>query len=193
MLAIQEYINLFPNIKKANKHLAEDLHIRVKRQELLVPIDELEEAASEIAIGIGAPEVVYIYNYHPTKSPRGNSIVEECNGLILNKDAEIVSVSFPRIYSASEKCAPEMEWERARAELRADGTLVVIFNYKDKWFIQTKTDVHAVEPMKKYKISIRIGVITVLDAMFEDKRGPFYPFENCGNRDLCYVFEFVSP
>lgn len=185
MLAIQEYISLFPNIEKANEHLAEDLHIRVKKEFILVPDD------SDLEMGVS--ELVYLYNYHPTKSPRGNSIVEECNGLILNNKAEIVSMSFPRIYSASEKWAPEMEWKKSRAELQADGVLVVVFNYKGKWHIQTKTNVHAVENMKMYNISIRIGVVTILDTMFEDKRGPFYPFENCGNEDLCYAFEFVSP
>lgn len=184
MLAIQEYINLFPDIEKANEHLTEDLHIRIKKQELLLP---------DNVVAVGIPEDVYLYNYHPVKSPHGNSIVEECNGLILNKDAEVVSMSFPRIYTMSEKCAPEMEWNRARAELQADGVLVVVFNYKNKWHIQTKTDVHAVEPMVSYNISIRVGAMTVLDTMFEDKRGPFYPFEKCDMPNFCYVFEFVSP
>lgn len=185
MLAIQEYISLFPNIEKANKHLTENLYIRIKKESLLVP--------ESIPSGQSCDETVYLYNYHPTKSPRDNSIVEECNGLILNTDAEIVSMLFPRIYSIHEKHAPEMEWERARAELQADGVLVVVFNYKDKWHIQTRTSVRAVESMKVHNISICTGAISILDAMFEDKKGPFYPFEKCDEKNFCYVFELVSP
>jgi len=185
MLAIQEYISLFPDIEKANEHLTEDLHIRIKKQGLLLP---------DSVVTVGVLEDVYLYNYHPVKSPRGNSIVEECNGLILNDRAEIVSMSFPRLYNMGEQGAPEMEWDHhARAELQADGVLVVVFNYKGKWHLQTKIDVHAVGNMSEHRISIRVGAMTVLNTMFEDERGPFYPFEKCDEENLCYVFEFVSP
>lgn len=193
MLAIQEYISLFDNIETANRYLTKKLHIRIKEEELLIPIDEAEESADEVSIGIGVPEIVYLYNYHPTKSPRNNSIVEEANGLILNQKAEIVSMSFRRIYSLNESCAPEIDWNSTVAEMHEDGTLVVIFRYKGRWFIQTKRDVHAVESMKTYNISIRVAALAILGVMFEEKRGPFYPLENCGNFDLCYAFEFVSP
>lgn len=193
MLAIQEYISLFDNIETANKYLTKKLHIRVKTEELLISANGAEKPADGVGISISVPEIVYLYNYHPTKSPRNNSIVEEANGLILNQKAEVVSMSFRRLYSLNESCAEDIDWNSAVAEIHEDGALVVIFRYKGKWFIQTKTDVHAVESMKTYNISIQVAVMAILGTMFEEKRGPFYPFESYGNFNLCYAFEFVSP
>jgi hypothetical protein len=178
MLAIQEYISLFSDIREANHHLTVKLGIHI--------YEDLLQA------GNTAMENVYIYN-SSSKSPLEDPITQEANGLILNGSGEIVSMGFKRFYNAHKPYAAKIEYGRedAKAQLMDDGTLIVIFYYKGNWFIQTKQRANGDQVMRGSQITIRIAVTEVLKAMFKNR--PFAPFDDYPNRDMCYIFEYVSP
>jgi len=176
MLAIQEFIGLFDNVREANHHLTKNLHIKIYRDAL--------------QIGTTALEDVYIYN-KSAKSPPGDPIVQEANGLILNQKAEIVSMGFKNFYNIGKPHAAKMSWSNTKAQVMDDGSLVVIYYYKGSWNIQTKYYANANETMRNSQISFRIAVVETLKVMFGNR--PYAPFDNYPNRDMCYVFEYVSP
>lgn len=176
MLAIQEFVSLFDSIRDANHYLTENLHLKIYKDIL--------------QIGTTALEDVYIYN-KSTKSPPEDAIVQEANGLILNNKGEIVSMGFKNIYNVGKSYAAKIDYKNAEALLMDDGSLVVIYHYKGQWNIQTKYYANANETMRNSQITFRTAVTEVLKAMFNNR--PFAPFDNYPNRDMCYVFEYVSP
>ena len=179
MLKIQEYISLFKDIEEANRHLSSNLNIRVSKGSIWT-MDSMEN--------------LYLYNYHPKKSPKNNPITKEANGLILNKDNEIVSFPFKRFYDIDHPCADTMSDNGAYAQVMEDGYLVVIFYYKGYWNIQTEFAINATEPVYVNKIQsrMRYRVMDVLQKKFGIEE-PYLPFKKYPSEDICYVFEYVSP
>jgi len=179
MLKIQEYISLFKDIEEANHYLNSNLNIKVSKSSIW----------AENGI-----EKLYLYNYHPKKSPKDNPITKEANGLILNKNNEIVSFSFERFYDIDHPCADTLDDNGAYAQIMEDGHLVVIFYYKGYWNIQTEFTINATEPvyMNEARSRIRHRVIDVLQKKLEAE-DPYLPFKEYPSEDICYVFEYVSP
>ncbi len=175
-LAIQEYIGLFSDIREANYHLTGKLHIQIRKD--------------TVQIGTVALEDVFIYN-KGAQSPPEDPIVQEANGLILNEKGEIVSMGFKNFYNIHKPYAAKIRWDSAKAQLMDDGTLAVIYYYKGDWNIQTKHRANADQPMRGSSITIRMAVTEVLRVVYGGR--PFMPFDNFPNRDMCYVFEYVSP
>ena len=175
-LAIQEYIGLFDDIREANHHLTRKLGIDIRKDLLQTGSTALED--------------VFIYNAGG-KSPPEDLIVQEANGLILNTNGDIVSMGFKRFYNVHKSHAALISWKNAKAQLMDDGTLVVIYYYKGNWNIQTKERVNGDQSMRDSKITIRLAVTEVFKAMFNNR--PFSPFDGFPNKDMCYVFEYVSP
>jgi len=179
MLKIQEYISLFSNIEEANRYLKSNLGIQ-SREGSIWTADSMDH--------------LYIYNYHPRKSPKHNPIVKEANGLILNKNNEVVSFPFRRFYDIDHPNADVLDDNGARAKIMENGLLVVIFYYKGYWNVQSEFSVNATETIdcNGFKSRLRYRVIDVLQNKFGIEK-PFSPFENYPTEDVCYVFEYVSP
>ena len=177
MLKIQEYIGLFGSISEANHYLATNLHLDIYEDILQIDNYEMED--------------VYVYN-RTVKSPKNDPIVQEANGLILNEKAEIVSMPFKRMFTPSDPQAKSIDWENAKAQMRYDGTLVVLYNYKGNWFLQTKYRANADVKMRNSQVSVRMAVIEILKTMF-NQLTPYAPFSNYPCKDLCYIFELLSP
>jgi RNA ligase len=73
-------------------------------------------------------------------SPKFNPVVEECRGLILSlPDFEIISRPFDRFFNYGED--PERQnyfnWANSIVFEKRDGTLIHVYNYKNKWYAGT--------------------------------------------------------
>ena len=173
-LEIQKYIAKFPDILTANLHLRNKLGLKIKKDRLLLTTHQ--------------EETVYIYNYHLINSPKDHPIVKEARALILDEKANVVSFSFQRFFNYGEPEAADIDWGSSVAETKHDGTLIVIYNHRGKWFIQTRQSAMADGPVGvSGLLTYRQAVTAVLDS--KNPGDPFKGMNDC----CCYAFEFVSP
>jgi hypothetical protein len=179
LLQIQKFLKGYGDPDKAR----ESLKLRFK-------IDITEDY---LEFKDGSIEPVWIYNYDPIRSRGTNVIENEARGLILNKDHDVVSLSFKRFFNAHEQHACDIDWATARAERKADGSLVTIYSYKGEYFISTRNSAMASGRLPAYEeFSFGSAILEYLEGRFEGN--PFAPFEKHNNGEkYCWVFEFVSP
>ena len=79
-----------------------------------------------------------ILNYSQINSPKLNEIVRECRGLCLNsKTGDLIGRGFRRFFNLNETQEP-FDWSDFTCFEKVDGSLVLIYYYKDKWHLQTR-------------------------------------------------------
>lgn len=75
------------------------------------------------------------------KSPKTNEIVRHSRGTILEKDTwKLVGCPFIRFFNWGEGSPEEMEsfrWDECYINEKVDGSLIIMYNYKDEWHINT--------------------------------------------------------
>ena len=85
-------------------------------------------------------EGLYVLNYSQIDSPKTDPIVMECRGLILDDEFNVVSRSFSRFFNLGE--APEtqkgLDWNKASIFSKVDGSLIKLYNWKNKWYFSTR-------------------------------------------------------
>jgi hypothetical protein len=179
LLQIQKFLKGYGDPDKAR----ESLKLRFK-------IDITED---HLEFRDGSTEPVWIYNYDSVRSRGTNVIENEARGLILNKDHDVISLSFKRFFNLHEQCACDIDWVTARAERKADGSLVTIYSYKGEYFISTRNSAMASGRLPAYEeFSFRSAILEYLEGRFEGN--PFVPFKKYNQSEkYCWVFEFVSP
>jgi len=100
----------------------------------------------------------------------------------------VISFSFPRFFNYRENPEDIIDWETARAEVKHDGSLIVIYNHRGNWFIQTRQSANAEGTLNGNNyITYNKAVVSLLEQ--KCKNNPFEYFRD----HYCYVFEFVSP
>lgn len=86
-------------------------------------------------------EPLVILNYDQIESPKTNSIVRECRGLTLEMNTwNIVSRSFFRFYNYGEVLDElgNFNFTNFHTLSKEDGSLCNIYNYKNKWYANTR-------------------------------------------------------
>lgn len=101
----------------------------------------LEKLTTQLGISVKYVDDLIVLNYNQIESPKTHPIVMECRSLILEaKTLKVVSRSFDRFFNYGEalNVTPEIDWSRAVAYEKVDGSLIKIYNHKGKWYISTK-------------------------------------------------------
>ena len=74
------------------------------------------------------------FKYDQINSPMADPIVQSARGIVLNTDDwSIVSWPFEKFWNHGEPLAARIEWETARVQEKADGSLIQLYHYDDKW------------------------------------------------------------
>jgi len=179
-LEIQDFLKGFQSIDLANSQLALKYDINVTKSFLLPS-------------GGMSMETVWIYNYDMIKARGDLNIENEARALILDQNADIVSMSFKRFFNAHEQYASKIDWDSAIAEFKHDGSLIVIYEHKGRFYIQTRKTptANGVIHNSTTNMTYEEAVINILKEKFNN---PFKPFRDTNEDErLCWVFEFVSP
>ena len=85
------------------------------------------------------PELdLYILDYSQKDSPRFNPIVDECRGLVIDGNYDLVSKGFSRFYNLGE--GPDViDWSQpVHVTTKQDGSMIHTFHHKDQWFVNTR-------------------------------------------------------
>lgn len=179
MLDIQKYIKKFKSVEEANIFLRNEFKLTIKKEILVITSQEIYP--------------VWVYNYNMIESPKKYSICNDARALILDEDAEIVSMSFRRFYNFGEYYATNIDWQSAIAETKEDGSLIIIYDYKGKFFIQTRSMATANGYINNCRnMSYRTAIESILGNKLYYGNKTFSIFGKPIGR-YCYVFEFVSP
>lgn len=81
-----------------------------------------------------------LLKYNQLESPFGNREVEECRGLILEKDTwRVMSLGLTKFYNSAEGHAAKIDWDTARVLKKEDGTCINLHYdwHKETWFAAT--------------------------------------------------------
>ena len=114
----------------------------LKVQEFLRNGGTLEKLDSIYAISAKRhliyPNLVLL-KYNQIDSNFNDLLVRQCRGLILDEkdDWNVVSYSFDKFANYGEGYADEIDWGVAEVLEKADGSLTVLYNYDNKWHVQT--------------------------------------------------------
>lgn len=112
-------------------------------QEALLSGKTPDDLNQELAIGLHAhPTLPLIgFSYNQIDSPKTNPIVREARGIVLEKDTwKVVAKAFNRFFNDGE-VQEEYEtfnWDNFTCVDKADGSLIIVFNYKGQWYAKTR-------------------------------------------------------
>lgn len=143
---------------------------------------------NDFSINKDETEDLVVLNYNQIDSPI-NAITNECRALILEKGTwNIVASAFNRFFNFNEGHASKIDFDSAKILEKVDGSLILLFNYKNKWRISTrgKLDAKGDLPFRSEEVKTFSDVIYKI---FDEKK---FNFENLDN-DCTYIFELVSP
>lgn len=117
------------------------------------------------------PEGLIVLNYDQINSPK-NEITNECRGLILDKEFNVVSRSFDRFFNYGENFAT-FNPETSVAYEKVDGSLIKIYNWEGIWYVSTRGTAFAESGVNGWDITFKDMVFKALDVNsefdFQDK------------------------
>ena len=84
------------------------------------------------------PNLVLL-KYNQLSSPFQEPLVRECRGLILDEadDWRPVALGFAKFFNHGEQLSAEVDWSTARVQEKLDGSLCVLYPYRDEWLVAT--------------------------------------------------------
>ena len=154
----------------------------------------LQALTEQFAISVKQTDDLLMLNYNQIDSPKTHPIVQECRSLILEAGTlKVVSRSFDRFFNYGEalNVMPEIDWSRAVAYEKVDGSLIKIYCHNGHWYISTKGMVYGDSDCMGYGVTFKelvwkaIGVSN--DEEFQEK------LDSCIFDPLfTYIFELTS-
>ena len=131
-------------------------------------------------------------NYCQQNSPKFDDITRECRSLVLgmrsteNKGDNfyIVSRSFDRFFNEGEDINLKYDITQLTAYEKVDGSLIGVFNHKDKWLYRTRSMIMPDDTM--FVNGSNLTWKDLIESQIE-------PCDLFMKKDCTYIFEVVSP
>jgi hypothetical protein len=130
-----------------------------------------------------------LFKYDQIASPFANRIVRECRGIILdeNDNWRVVSRAFDKFFNYGEGHAATIDWATARVQEKVDGSLCVLYHYKDKWHVATSGTPDASGNVHGNDVNMTFAEL--FWRTFREEN-----WSTSGLREnYCYSFELTSP
>lgn len=132
-----------------------------------------------------------LLKYSQIESPMNKIEVQECRGLILEKDTwKVMNMTFSKFFNAEETHAAKIDWESAHVLFKLDGSLVQLYFdwHKNEWCVATSGMAEA-----EGEVNDKPG--TNFAKLFWDtlyKVNPNFKLEKL-NVGFSYAFELTTP
>jgi hypothetical protein len=131
-----------------------------------------------------------LIKYDQIESSMGETIVQECRGLILEKDTwNILCMSFFKFFNSEEGHAAKIDWNTARVLEKCDGTMIQLYwdwNKKEWFAATTGTAEGEGEVNNKYGTTFNDLFWSTVEDKYNFNKGVL-------NEDYVYVFELTTP
>ena len=135
-------------------------------------------------------KVLVKYDQLVSPTLMANIEVQECRGLILEKDTwKVMSLAFTKFFNSEEGNAAKIDWDTARVLEKLDGTMIQVYWdwHANKWFAATTGTAEG-----EGEVNNKNG--TTFNDLFWGTVNNKYTFNECLlNKDLIYVFELTTP
>jgi len=128
-----------------------------------------------------------LLGYKQIEASGANPIHNECRGLILEKGTwNIVSFPFRRFFNLGEGYATKnMNWDKATALEKLDGTLISLWNYKGEWRVSTRGTIDAEGQVGDFDMTFK-------ELFMDAIKVPFDEFTKGLDLSLNLCFELTS-
>lgn len=150
----------------------------------------LDKAVAEFKLKTRDYDKKVLIKYDQIASSMGFSEVQDCRGLILEKDTwKIMCLSFRKFFNAAEGHSAKIDWGSARILEKCDGSMIqVYFDWnKEKWFAATTGTAEG-----EGEVNNKLG--TTFNDLFWNTVTDKYGFNECLlDKDYIYVFELTTP
>jgi len=132
-----------------------------------------------------------LFKYDQIDSPPNDPIVVESRGIILDRDDNwnVVAHGFNRFFNYGDPLAANIDWKTASVQEKKDGSLCLLYHYKDEWHVATSGTPDASGEVN--------GSGTTFAKMFWDTLNNYYPNSFLDNNivptNYCFMFELTGP
>lgn len=151
-----------------------------------------EELTAEFAIAVKPHSVypeLFLFKYNQIDSPMDNSIVQECRGIILNKNWDIVSFPYTKFFNAEEPKAAIINWDSAKVYEKLDGSLVTLYFYDNKWQMSTSGTPDGSGEVQGFCTHY----LNFADLFWQTWKELGYSLPSLDHKDFCFMFELMTP
>ncbi len=130
-----------------------------------------------------------LFKYDQIASPFARRIVQECRGIILDEEDNwrVVSRAFDKFFNYGEAHAATIDWATARVLEKVDGSLCVLYHYKNKWYVATSGTPDASGNVHGNDVNM-----TFAELFWRTFREENWATMSL-RPDCCYSFELTSP
>ena len=126
------------------------------------------------------------FKYSHRHSPMNSEIVHQARGIILDEanDWEIISYPYKKFFNHGEKYAAKIDWKTAKVYEKLDGSLVVLYYYDNRWWVQTSGRADASGLVKNKSVSF----CELFWQVFWQLN-----YQLPKEVEFCYMFELMTP
>jgi len=132
-----------------------------------------------------------LFMYNQIESDFNIPLVQECRGIILEKDTwKVLCFPFTKFWNAGESKAAILDWNTARVQEKIDGSMIKLWWYEPEWRVSTMSMIDAKDCTLQNDLDTRYN--TFYDLFMEGAKKCTWDF-NALNKDYTYMFELVGP
>jgi hypothetical protein len=150
----------------------------------------LEKAISEFNLVCKHYPSKILLKYNQIESDMSIPEVQDCRGLILEKDTwNLMSLAFRKFFNSGETHAAKIDWNTAHILNKEDGTMIQVYWdwHKEVWFAATTGTAEG-----EGEVNNKYG--TTFNELFWDTVISKYTFNTCLlDKNHNYVFELTTP
>lgn len=79
-----------------------------------------------------------ILNYSMIDSPKYDPLVQDCRGLVLDDNFDLVARAFPRFFNWGEVQDPQFNFNQFCTHEKVDGSLILLYHFDGNWYANTR-------------------------------------------------------
>jgi len=154
--------------------------------------EKIDYLKNTLNLNIKIQDNKILLNYR-IDSPKDSPIVNECRGLILDKNTfEVICYPFNRFYNYGEGYAAKIDWESAEIFEKLDGTAIFLWWDKEfnKWQVSTRNMIYA-DGLVNENPLLSTKQRTFAQLFWEIFKEKFQ-YTDKYNKDFTYCFELCS-
>lgn len=149
----------------------------------------LAKAIEEFKLKTKVYEKKILLKYDQIESDMSRAEVQECRGLILERDTwKVMSMPFSKFFNSGEINAAKIDWNSAIVLEKLDGTMIQVYYdwNKDKWFAATTGMAEG-----EGEVNNKFG--TTFNDLFWETINKYSFDVNKFHKGFTYVFELTTP
>jgi len=165
--------------------------IELKVQNYLRLGNTLESLTEKYAITVKRHKAytnLVMLKYNQIDSPMSEEIVQDCRGIILdeNDDWKIRCLTYRKFFNYGDPNGATIDWSTARCMEKADGSLIQLFWYNDKWIMTTSGTPDG-------ECNVGCFDITFKDLFWKVWAELGYEAPSSNWKNYCFAFELCTP